>query len=281
MNSHIDGETLRALTLEFLREYAKNNRRDQLQWNRVYEGVSHLAKQRLSTGHSFERLADGDAARLKDIVWDLVMERILTPSTPHPLSIGDGWPFLSLTDYGKRIIEATTPVPYDPDGYVAALKKSVPNVSDTVIEYLLEALGTFRTGTYLASAVMLGAASEMVFVELTNALPHVMANAVKQRAAADKMQRGKMKDRISAVIGWCRNHASSLPGTWSGTEQVEDIDKIADLIRRRRNEAGHPEDPPRRPTREQMYSYLVLFPEYCKHLYILMEWASANPGRIT
>jgi hypothetical protein len=277
----MDSETLRTFVFDYIRSHMKHNRQQPMQWLYVYQSVSNMAKQRFpNEQYPYDKLTDEDAARLKHVIWDLIIERILIPGTADPQPGDNGWPFLSLTDHGRKVIEAQTPVPYDPDGYIAALKSSVPTVSVTVVVYLAEAVATFRTGNFLASAVMLGAASEMVFNELTQALPPVMADATKRDKCAEKMQRGKMKDRIDAVVGWCRNHASSLPGTWSGDEQVGDIEKIADLIRRRRNEAGHPQDPPLRPTREQMYSYLVFFPEYCRHLYVLKDWALANVAAI-
>jgi hypothetical protein len=121
----------------------------------------------------------------------------------------------------------------------------------------------------------------MVFIDLSVAIPPTLSDSAKQAKLADKMQKGKMKDRIAVLVGWCRSHKALLPGAWSGDEQVEDIERIADLIRRRRNEAGHPRHPPMRPTREQMYSHLMVFPDYCKHLYILKEWAASNPAIIT
>lgn len=275
----MDTENLRVLVFEYLRECTKNNRRDTLQWNNVFNAVSQRAKERFPQCRI--AFCDQDGARLKHVIWDLIIERILVPSTSNPRSINDGWPFLSLTDHGRRVLEAQSPVPYDPDGYLASLKTTVPTVSDTVVEYLAEAVSTFRTGNHLASAVMLGAASEMVFIEVSHALPLVVADARKQQKLAAKMQNGKIKDRIATAVGWCRNNAAVLPDTWAGSEQIEDIERIADLIRRRRNEAGHPEAPPRRPSRDQMYSYLLVFPEYCKHLYVLKDWAIANAGCVS
>jgi hypothetical protein len=278
----MESETIRTLLIDYLREFFKPNQRDQLQWEHCYIGVSHKARERGAANVSHgERLSDEDALRLKHVIWDLVLERLLTPGTTHPRSGNDGWPFLSVTDHGRKVLAEQKPVPYDPDNYLANLKKSVPTVDRSVVEYLAEAVGTFRTGNYLASAVMLGAASEMVFNELSIAIPPVMSDVAKRDKLAEKMQKGKMKDRLATILGWCRNNASQLPGAWSGDEQADDIDKIADLVRRRRNEAGRPEDPPRRPTREQMYSYLMLFPEYCKHLYVLKDWAMQNAGKIT
>lgn len=274
---NLDSETLRSLIVEYLRAMVKCRRAHELQWRSCFQAISHMVRERFPDYKSpFELMRDEDGARLKHVIWDMIIERILVPSTSNPGTINDGWPFFSLTEYGKQVIEEQRPLPYDPDGYLRALKADVTKLNGAVLEYLSEALGTFRTGNNLASAVMLGAASEMIFNELCEAIPPVMADQATREKLAEKLNRGKMKDRLNAIVGWCRNHKSHLPGTWGGDEQVEDIDKIADLIRRRRNEAGHPEDPPRRPTREQMYSYLMLFPEYCKHLYVLKEWALSN-----
>jgi hypothetical protein len=223
---------------------------------------------------------DDDGARLKHVIWDMIMERILVPSTPNPGTVNDGWPFFSITDYGKQVIEEQRPVPYDPDGYLKPLKTEVKTLDSAVLEYLAESLATFRTGNNLGSAVMLGAASEMVIIELCAAIPPVMADQSTRDRLAEKLTKGKIKDRINTIVGWCRNQRRHLPDTWSGEEQVEDIERIADLVRRRRNEAGHPQNPPLRPTREQMYSYLMMFPEYCKHLYVLRDWSIAHPGAI-
>ncbi|MEQ8790213.1 MAG: hypothetical protein RIC55_28210 [Pirellulaceae bacterium] len=278
---NMDSETLRVLMMEFLARQIRNRVSDQLQWSSCFKSVSRMARERFPEYISpNDMLRDEDGARLKHVIWDMIIERILIPGTANPSAITDGWPRFSITDYGVTVIEEQKPVPYDADGYLSAIRRATPTVNDAVIEYLAEAVGTFRTGSYLASAVMLGAASEMVFNELSMAIPHTLSCASKRDKLAAKMQRGKMRDRIGTVIGWCRNNVQLLPGTWSGDEQVEDIERIADLIRRRRNEAGHPENPPRRPSREQMYSYLMVFPEYCSHLYALMEWAKANPGCI-
>lgn len=64
-----------------------------------------------------------------------------------------------MTDFGKeRIKDARTP--YDPDGYLNALRSDVPDVDDVIITYLTESLHTFRIGSLLSSTITLGCASE-------------------------------------------------------------------------------------------------------------------------
>ena len=58
------------------------------------------------------------------------------------------------------------------------------------------------------------------------------------------------------------------------------INKIADLIRDRRNEAGHPQDPPAVRTHEEMYALLMVFPDYCVKLYELKRPGRRVPPRV-
>lgn len=55
---------------------------------------------------------------------------------------------------------------------------------------------------------------------------------------------------------------------------TQQIDGIYDLIRRTRNEAGHPTG--RRMERDETHALLLLFPTYCKTVHELMEWLATN-----
>ena len=84
-----------------------------------------------------------DINRLKHVVWDLIIARILIPGTPNS---DQGWPFLSLTDDGLKVkFSERHPVPYDPDGYLARLQQATGGLSPTILCYLQEALSTFRS----------------------------------------------------------------------------------------------------------------------------------------
>lgn len=148
-------EQLRAFLLEYLK--AVVNRRDQLQFASCLSGVERIAKVRCPDQFAHGAgLLDEDGARLKHVIWDLILERVLMPSTDHPRSLNDGWPFRSITDHGRKVIASQKPIPYDPDGYLARLRQSTGGLHETVEAYLAEALTTFRTGSTMASAVMLG-----------------------------------------------------------------------------------------------------------------------------
>jgi len=275
-------EQLRALLLEYLKT-TLNQRHQTLQFTYCLSGVEHIAKERcpdeFQHGAGF---SDEDGARLKHVIWDLILERVLVPSTDHPRSMNDGWPFLSVTDHGKKVVAEQKPVPYDPNGYLARLQQSTDGLHGTVEAYLAEALTTFRTGNTLASAVMLGAASEMVFTELCAAIA-VGFNDPNERSQFEKKtgQRKNMVERVKAVSDWLSQKKAQLPDDWKNPERHLLVQKIADLIRNRRNDTGHPQDPPAKPSHEEMYALLMIFPDYCEKLYALKTWLNSNPGTIT
>ena len=151
-------EELRALLLQFLGSWDfKQN--PAFQWNDCLRGVSRLVREQSSTKSDPEwQLPRDDMVRLKEVVWDLIIGRVLSPGSAD--SLDSTWPMLSLTDHGHKVVKERHPVPYDPDGYLARLQQVPGGLGSSVLRYLEEALSTFRTSNNLASAVMLGEASK-------------------------------------------------------------------------------------------------------------------------
>lgn len=276
-------EMLRSLLLEFLRTMvSRPNDLRHLQYNTCVSGVTGLATQRCPDQMQGNRLLEEDQTRLKHVIWDLILERVLIPGHSSPNTIPDGWPFISLTDHGRKVLAEVSPVPYDPDGYLASLDKAVGGLHSSIKKYLEESVSTFRTGNNLASAVMLGAASEMLFLEVCQAMAGAIADPNSRGRFEEKTGPLKtMVHRLSEVTSWLKQKKTQVPDDWQRQEQVGVIEKVADLIRNRRNDAGHPQDPPAVPTHEEMYALLVVFPHYCKRLYELKAWLLKNPATIT
>jgi hypothetical protein len=133
----------------------------------------------------------------------------------------------------------------------------------------------------MASAVMLGAASEMVFTELCEAIALGFSDVNQQTTFRAKTgQKKNMVERVRAVSDWLSQKKSQLPDDWKSPERHLLVQKVADLIRNRRNDTGHPQDPPVKPSHEEMYALLMIFPDYCEKLYSLKSWLLANQGTI-
>jgi len=91
------------------------------------------------------------------VIWSLIVQGILVPGLDDA---NQSWPFLRLTEYGKRCVEEDRILPHDPDGYLWEFEKAVPGLDSTIREYLTESLQCYIHGLNRAAAVMLGGASE-------------------------------------------------------------------------------------------------------------------------
>lgn len=274
-------EVLRAFLLESLKPFV--SRTEGWQYSDCLSSVTEIVKLR-----GMEQLLDGsdlrdeDAARLKHVIWDLILERVLIPGTNDPRTINDGWPSLSMTDHGRKVVAEQKPTPYDPDGYIERLKRSTGGLHPTTEAYLAEAICTFRTGSNMASAVMLGAASEMLIIELCQAISDSFSNqADKSKFDRKTGPRSKMADRVNALTNWLVSKKQLLPPDWQNPERHRLIIQIAELIRNRRNNTGHPQNPPMTPSHEEMYALLMLFLDYCEKLHALGAWLHSKKGSIT
>lgn len=283
-------ELLRALLIEYLKAISvqpKHGVRQRLDFASCLNGVTGLAQQRcpeeiIKVSEGRYQLREEDGSRLKHVIWDLILERVLIPSTSSPTSMNDGWPSLSLTDHGHSVVTESKPIPYDPDGYLSRLDGATGGLHPSVKRYLEEAISTFRTGNYLASAVMLGATSEMLFLELCLAISGAIQDSTQRSKFVEKTaSRKKMVDRLATVTDWLCQKRNQLPADWQRQEQVGLIEKVADMIRTVRNDAGHPQDPPAALCHEEMYALLVVFPHYCEKVYELQKWLLQHPGAIT
>lgn len=122
-----------------------------------------------------------DCALVYRVFHDLYLDRVIVSGTSN--ANGDKpmmWPFCTLTPYGARVITVDEWQPYDPDGYLDALKRAVPNVDATILRYLSESLGCLNRDLLLASAVMLGCASEKAVLLLGEAFSNAIADPAKK-----------------------------------------------------------------------------------------------------
>src|SRR5271157_986195 len=227
-------EHLRSFLIVYLASIKDEGR---CQWNDCVNGVSEHVRRALNPSPDPHwQFPRDDMNRFKHVVWDLIIARILIPGTPNS---DQGWQFLSLTDHGLKVVSERHPVPYDPDGYLARLQPATGGLSPTILCYLQEALSTFRSSNYLASTVMLGAASEMLFIEVCTAIGEVIHDPEARSRFDDRTgPKRNMVDRVKAVTDWLSQKKAQLPPVWLSPGRLLLINRIADQIRDRRNEAG-------------------------------------------
>jgi hypothetical protein len=216
------------------------------------------------------------------VLWDLLFDRVIIFGKDDSPGSNTGWPFFTVTEHGWKVIRSSKPTPYDPDGYLGELSQFAKGLHPTAMRYMEEALSTFRAGCYLAAAVMVGAASERIFFDVADSMAASHADSADEKSFRDKvMHRKNMRDNLNKVIGWCSDHRHQLAGEWREQERIDVFNQLAHSIRSRRNDAGHPQDPPAVPPRDHVYASLVVWPDYCKWIYELKADLDSKRGTIT
>jgi hypothetical protein len=222
-------------------------------------------------GKSFEQFVDFEPGRpdghqvfgrcILDVFWDLVSERVLAPGKSLNASM-QNTPFFHRTAYGHTVIAAGEYLPHDPISFLTRLDAHVPNVDATVRAYLAESLATFLHGNLTASMVMLGVAAERVFLLLCETL----ALALTDPRESAHFKKLLPQISIRPKLNWVHNKLRTIEAGKRPAGYPEQASFMAtgiyELMRAQRNDLGHPREDPPRPTREDAYVHLQVFPSY-------------------
>ena len=119
-----------------------------------------------------------DEETVREIFWSFILQGILIPGLNNA---NPNLPFFTLTEYGRGVINNDEPVPHDPDGYLAYLKQEAPHLDPIAMFYVEEGLECFQRGTYTASVVMLGVASEKITLDMAIAVQQSIGQQGGQR----------------------------------------------------------------------------------------------------
>jgi len=196
-----------------------------------------------------------------EVLHELVTANLLMPGLDRAHL---GWPWLRLTEYGRKVIRHGKPLPFDPDEYLAAAQQRLPSLSPLALEVLRESVATFHRGFVRSSALLLGTASEILMMELIDAFIAGRPEKDQQRLQA------VIEDKsIYARYRIFREEFEKARVVLKIPDPVsKDIDTIIDLvfnaIRLNRNEAGHPSADPLNAT--LVATTLQAFIEYAERL---------------
>jgi hypothetical protein len=165
--------------------------------------------------------------------------------------------------------------PDDAERYLARLQSDVPGVSDLVLRYASEAVRSYTHECYLASAVMLGVASEAAFLEMAQACAKWLGSA------GDKLQEILDNPRQPYVKKFEEFRKRIEPRKEELTPDLADgmsltFDSVLDLLRISRNDAGHPTG--KDVLREDQYISLQMFARYLQRLYELRLFFQKGSG---
>lgn len=207
-------------------------------------------------------LSPHDRDLFLEVFWSFFREGIIT------LGVNDAnreLPFFRVTEFGRRIADHEAAYFFhDVSSYEGQLRENIPDIDDTTVIYLKEAMQSFHVGCVLAATVMLGVATEHTFLFL---LDKIAGNAKHSATFAKVNGERTILQKVNKFKNILDQQSKGLPG-----KIKEDLDThfagIQSIIRTFRNQSGHPTG--KIVDREQAYVLLNLFIPYCKKMYQLM-----------
>jgi hypothetical protein len=192
------------------------------------------------------------------LLWQLVIEGVIRPG-----SSSLDFPFITVTEYGKRVINNENAHPHDVERFLNQIRNG-QLIDPTVEAYLVESLHSFRQNQLVASAVLLGVAAERTFLVIAKALLEALKNANEQAKFKKLLDRQPMKpkqDWVHAKLLELDENRRKLPDDFPESTPLM-VTGIYDLIRQQRNDLGHPRDVPPKMERGQLEANLFLFSQY-------------------
>ncbi len=214
-------------------------------------------------------LQQDDENRVREILWDLIIQRVLTIGDFH----NDSWPWLSLTEYGKQAIASDQPIPNDSTGYFNRIKKQIPQLDSIIETYLDESIRTYNINQLLSSTITLGCASERSVIILIETYKETFIDSSKKIAFAKKVDDKFIKNQFDEFDKSIRLILSKLPYELR-EKYVNTLHGVFQMIRYNRNNAGHPTG--KKVDKDTLLSSLQIFIIYCKYIYDLKNYFELN-----
>lgn len=265
-------EELKHLTIDVIL-----NSGNSFQFKNIVNAVGHLAiKQGIAENpnpQGFQALSfplqQVDENRVRQVLWDLIIERVLTIGDYH----NDSWPWLSVTDYGKAAFSSADPIPNDPSGYLERVKRNIPELDLIIETYLSESIRTYNINQLLSATITLGCASERALIILIECFANTFSDGTKQSGFKKKIEGKFIKAQFDAFDNHIKPLLSQFPYDLK-ENYTNTLQGVFQMIRNNRNDAGHPTGI--KMDKEALFANLQVFIPYCKYIYTLMDYLKNN-----
>jgi hypothetical protein len=252
------GNQIRAVLLEVVNELSKvNNAALQSQW------IIQQVRSRMNLGDNID-----DQRAILTHYHDLF--RIGHLAWGHDLINSDP-PFCHVTEQGRKALANVSRDPANPDGYLQSLNGRVV-ISPIAKSYVTEALSTYNSGSFKASAVMIGVAAESIVLDLRDTLSARMDSLEKPKPS--KLADWKIKTVLDAIEDLFTQKKNDIPkGLYEHFESYWSA--FTQQIRTVRNESGHPIsiEPV---SQDMVHASLLIFPELAVLAKDLTTWINAS-----
>jgi len=209
-------------------------------------------------------------ALANEIMWQLVVQGVITIGKD---SLNDAYPWFRITAHGQKVLEAERFVPHDPTGYIQELAAITGPLDTTVaIAYAEESLNCYAAGCNVAAVLLLGVAAEAAFNELCDSIRPTIATADQPNLELTNPVRPRHRWLVARYETLSSVERRRLPESLDVT-----LKSLYDLIRRQRNDLGHPQPQPPGTTREEAFIFFRLLPTFISNAQALAQYCAGNP----
>jgi hypothetical protein len=254
--------------LEIVREIVFRRLREGV-WNQLYDNWEEHDTGKLVRFES-RILKDRFYILMNEVMWQLIIQNVITPglnaSNPE-------LPWFRVTSYGKEVLAEEHFSPHDPTGYLDEFGNvAISDVGKVARPYIEEALRCYNAGCHAAALLMVGVGAEAVFLQLCKVIEPALKSK-KERNNFEKLQWVKPKHR------WVIAKFEQLPSP-QRKQLPESLDltltSLYDLIRRQRNELGHPSGKLPDIGREKAFVYFRMFPSFVGDVEAFAKYCRQN-----
>jgi len=201
----------------------------------------------------------------REIIQELITSGFLYPGTAGDFN--SSYPWLTITEYGKEAFLKEDWLPYDPEGYVKALKIKVPTIDDITLAYISEAIATYNRRHLLSATITLGVASENLMLLLIEAYTDWITNVTRKASFQKKVEGRFISTQYKEFKKEFVNDIKSLPKDFQANWETY-LDGVFNFVRLNRNDAGHPTG--KQFDAKVVYANLQVFAEYAQFIFKLI-----------
>lgn len=250
----INGLDVRTILLEVIQEMNPRDVTQNLQSNGILrETLTRLGVSRNIPQEQAVLTEWSDLFRTGFLAWGY------NASNPSP-------PFCHVTDRGGQALENLTRDPSNPNGYLLHLE-SKAQINDISLSYLKEGLDCYVAALYKSAAVMVGAASESIILDLRDITLAKIRETGSPPRGMDDWKIRTILSSLKTVFDEKKKHfdkqvKEEYEAYWSAfTQQIRTV----------RNEVGHPTSiEPITP--DTVHASFLIFPELAALAENLRNW---------
>jgi hypothetical protein len=217
-------------------------------------------------------LTRDDKAAITDIIWDLIIERVLTPGDEQS---DHGFPLVSLTSYGEEYAKGAAPHYYDADKYITYLESIALGLNQAILQYANEGVNCFKRNLLFASAVMFGAAAEITVLSLLGAIKDATRDEATKLRLTQMLERPRLPtifQTITETLGRLTKDDTIPYPVHQGCN--EHLISLFEMIRVQRNDAVHPIAG--EVDRNKVFLTMQTLPSGIECTYRLIGWLDSN-----